>query len=288
MKKTLAALLLCLFVLTTYGQKGNKSLLWEISGNGLKTPSYLFGTYHLAGKSFIDSLSTVKTYFNTCKTVAGEIVIDSTMVTKVGAAMMFKDSTTLDKIFTPAQYKLVNDYVKQVTKMDLAVFNHFKPATVSTLLSAFTAPKTITATNPALDMYFQEEAKRLNYKVIGLETAEDQIDLLFNDPIADQKKQLLKSVLKKDKEKKSGEQLYSLYLQQDLDGIEKLMNADDDTPELTDRMLKNRNLKWIAELPAIIKEQPTFVAVGAAHLVGKYGLIKQLRLKGYTVKAVKI
>jgi uncharacterized protein YbaP (TraB family) len=288
MKKTLAALLLCLFALTTYGQKGNKSLLWQISGNGLKSPSYLFGTYHLAGKSFVDSLSIVKKYFDDCKTVAGEILIDSTMATKLGAYMMFKDSTTLDKIFTPDEFKLIGDYVKQATQMDLADFNHFKPATVSTLLSAYTAPKTVTATNPALDMYFQEEAKRRNYKIIGLETLEDQAELLFNAPIADQKKDLLKSILKKDKEKIQGEKLYSLYLEQDLDGIEKLMAADDDTPELTDKMLKNRNLKWIAKLPSIIKEQPTFVAVGAAHLIGKYGLIKQLRLKGYTVKPVKI
>lgn len=266
--------------------KSHKSLLWEINGNGLTAPSYLFGTYHLAGKNFIDSLSSVKTYFNSCKTVAGELLIDSTTATKLSAYMLFKDSTTLDKIFTADEYKMIGDYVKKVTKIDLADLNNVKPATVSTLLSAYTAPKTVTATNPAMDKYFQEEAKRRNYKIIGLESVEDQAELLFNAPIAEQKKDLLKAIQKKDIIKV--EKLYSLYRKQDLDGIEKLLDAEDDSPEVTDRMLKNRNLKWIAELPAILKEQPTFIAVGAAHLVGQYGLINQLRLKGYSVKPVKI
>jgi len=60
------------------------------------------------------------------------------------------------------------------------------------------------------------------------------------------------------------------------------------SPDLSDKMLKNRNLDWMTKAPDIIKEQPTFIVVGAAHLVGQYGLINQLRLKGYTVKAVKI
>ena len=31
-------------------QKNDNTLLWEVSGNGLSTPSYLFGTFHLMCK----------------------------------------------------------------------------------------------------------------------------------------------------------------------------------------------------------------------------------------------
>ncbi|WP_370632963.1 TraB/GumN family protein [Mucilaginibacter sp. UR6-11] len=37
-----------------------------------------------------------------------------------------------------------------------------------------------------------------------------------------------------------------------------------------------------------LKEPSTIIAVGAPHLVGQYGLINQLRLKGYKVRPVKI
>jgi uncharacterized protein YbaP (TraB family) len=50
MKKWSLGLLLAMASLTTLAQEKNKqfnTLLWEISGNGLKKPSYLFGTIHL-------------------------------------------------------------------------------------------------------------------------------------------------------------------------------------------------------------------------------------------------
>lgn len=290
MKKRILSLLALVLALNIAcaQSNSNKSLLWEVSGNGLTTSSYLFGTYHLAGKSFADSLGYIKKHLNECKAVAGEMILDSTMIQKVGMAMLLTDGTTLDKLFNTDDYKLVADYATAATRMDMGMLNHFKPSAIYMLATMLNAPKTISDTNPALDMYFQQEAKRLNYKVLGLETIEDQIELMFNLPMELQKKQLLNSISKKDKEKLVGQQLYNLYLQQDFDGLEKLMAEDYDLPEITDKMLKKRNLKWMTELPAIIKEQPTFIAVGAAHLVGQYGLVNQLRLKGYTVKAVRI
>ena len=44
-------LALCIVATCTYGQQNYpKSLLWRISGKGLKHPSYLFGTIHLTDK----------------------------------------------------------------------------------------------------------------------------------------------------------------------------------------------------------------------------------------------
>jgi uncharacterized protein YbaP (TraB family) len=293
MKKLILLLLaLALGLNTTQAQtNSNKSLLWEVSGNGLTAPSYLFGSYHFASKSLVDSLSGIKKYFGACKAVVGEVVLDSTAIQTLAGNMVFKDTTTLKKLYTSEEYKFIGDYVKLVTKIDLDNLNVFKPAAVQTMLLAFTMPKTFTETNQPIDIYFQQEGKRVGDKVLGFETIDEQSELIFGEPIAEQKKNLLESIRKKDEAKIEGEKLYALYLQQDLDGLDKLVNdafAKKNTPELSDKMLKNRNLRWIVKIPAIIKEQQTFIVVGAAHLVGQYGLIKQLRLKGYTVKAVKI
>lgn len=48
MKLLLAFLLICSGI-TVSAQKEN-SLLWEVSGNGLSKPSYLFGTIHMICK----------------------------------------------------------------------------------------------------------------------------------------------------------------------------------------------------------------------------------------------
>jgi uncharacterized protein YbaP (TraB family) len=40
-------------------------------------------------------------------------------------------------------------------------------------------------------------------------------------------------------------------------------------------------------MPAIMSEQSTLFVVGAAHLIGKDGVIVLLKMAGYKVKAVK-
>jgi uncharacterized protein YbaP (TraB family) len=40
-------------------------------------------------------------------------------------------------------------------------------------------------------------------------------------------------------------------------------------------------------MPAIMKQAPTFFAVGAGHLPGEKGVLQLLRNAGYTVEGVK-
>ena len=51
-----------------------------------------------------------------------------------------------------------------------------------------------------------------------------------------------------------------------------------------DLLLNDRNKKWVKELKEIMKNESVFVAVGAGHLTGKYGLISLLKKEGYTVE----
>jgi len=48
MKRTLLVVMVLIFsLLATFAQPLEKSLLWEISGKGPGSPSYLYGTFHL-------------------------------------------------------------------------------------------------------------------------------------------------------------------------------------------------------------------------------------------------
>ncbi|MGB1318428.1 MAG: TraB/GumN family protein, partial [Flavobacteriales bacterium] len=48
-----------------------------------------------------------------------------------------------------------------------------------------------------------------------------------------------------------------------------------------------RNNRWIVSMKEMLPKNSTFFAVGAMHLIGETGLIKQLKAEGYTVEAVK-
>lgn len=51
--------------------------------------------------------------------------------------------------------------------------------------------------------------------------------------------------------------------------------------------LHERNQLWIQQIPNLIKKEPSFIAVGALHLIGKNGLICKLRKLGYVVEPVR-
>ncbi|PZR14053.1 MAG: hypothetical protein DI539_19020 [Flavobacterium psychrophilum] len=52
-------------------------------------------------------------------------------------------------------------------------------------------------------------------------------------------------------------------------------------------MLTERNKAWVKKIPAIVKKESTFFAVGAGHLYGKDGVIELLKQQGYKVTPVK-
>jgi len=54
----------------------SNTLLWEISGNGLQQPSYLFGTIHMICKEDFHISEIVKQKFNSSKQVYLELDMD--------------------------------------------------------------------------------------------------------------------------------------------------------------------------------------------------------------------
>lgn len=265
-------------------------LLWEISGKGLKSPSYLFGTYHLVGKSFLDTLPAVVNQLRKVKTVVGELIMEDemSMAQKLMPLMLLKD-TSLDKILSPKEYAETDSFLKVKTGMNLNMLNGLKPSAVQITLIAFMIPKDISQKNPALDMYLQTEAKKLNIQVVGLETLEEQGSILFDAPIKRQKELLLKTVRESDRMMEESRELFENYKQQDLKAIEAaFLENDDYTLEEMNDLLAKRNKSWIAEMPGLMTKGSAFFAVGAGHLVGEDGLIALLKKLGYTLKPMAL
>lgn len=268
-------------------QKIANTLLWEISGKNLHQPSYLFGTYHLADKGFVDTMKTVNEKLKAADAIVGEIVINNQMAMELLPYIALKN-TTLSELLKPDEYQLVADYFKKETTYDLKDFNTLKPIAIQTIIMQAIAPKTITKDNPVIDQYFQEYGKANGKNVLGLETVKEQAAILFGNSIERQIELLLKSVKESDKDKEQLNKLYQLYITQNMKGMETLfLNDTSFTPEEMAALLTNRNAKWMEKLPAMMQVQSLFIAVGAGHLVGKDGLIKGLQDKGYTVKPVK-
>ena len=300
MKKLISVLLL---LIMTIG--ANARLLWKISGNGLQQPSYIIGTYHLAPVSFTDSINGLKEAMEQTAQVYGELVMtDMTSpenMAKMQAAMMLPEGQTLDKLFTADEMTRINAMLKSILGVDMTnpmvaqQLGKLSPQALQTQLSLLLYLKKHSGFNQAetFDGYFQKEAAAKGKTIGGLETFDFQVNTLFKSTTMERQKELLLCMADNlELIEEQTENIVKAFFTQDLDGIEKAMdtkinNTCDETPEEKDILIYNRNAEWIKQMPEIMRQKPTFFAVGAAHLPGEKGVLSLLKKAGYTVEAVK-
>jgi len=266
-------------------------LLWKVSGNGLSKPSYLFGTHHLIEKDQIKDFDKILDLAGGSDAVVGEMIIDNSlgMQLKMVKYAMMKD-TTLKELISGTDYVLVDTEYKQTMNMGLNKLGKMKPMLLSTMYSLMLYMKmnNLKKQPEAVDLLFQKKAKKNKKKVIGLETLEQQMDLLLNSiPLNRQAEIMVEGVKRKVKDIELLKEMNQAYLAGNLTQLEIINNEDNDmTIEERSIMIDNRNTDWMKQIPALFSKQSCFLAVGCMHLVGETGLIAQLLKAGYTLEGV--
>ena len=269
-------------------------LLWEISGNKLKKTSYLFGTHHLVPSAFLDSVPQVYKCFNKAETVVGEVVLSSVDAssTLLKAAMLPQGKTVKD-LLSNEDFEMIDAELTKVLKIGLTQLSQMQPQFIVTLyvLELYKSQNKI-STDLFLDSYFQLVANEKGKSIVGLETLDQQMELLFSSWSLQRKTELLIETFKnKDEEIAKMLSLTQSYKKGDLVALDKLLSANADltdfTPEEYTMMLVNRNEDWLTQLPNLMGNSSCFIAVGAGHLTGEKGLIQLLKKAGYTLKAVR-
>src|SRR5437868_1144567 len=92
-------------------QKTNTSLLWQVSGKGLKHPSFLFGTFHLLCKEDIHFSSQLKEAVKASNEIYMELDMDDPSTLLSGMLYMnMKGGKKLSDLYTPEEYKKLQAY----------------------------------------------------------------------------------------------------------------------------------------------------------------------------------
>ena len=143
-----------------------------------------------------------------------------------------------------------------------------------------------------LDTWFQTQARQAGKKVGSLETIDMQINVLYNSQTLMRQALLLYCTATHiEQGVDQSLRMNQAYMKQDLDELlaiieEKMSDACDSTPEEISTLIYGRNANWARQFPSIMKQSPTLFVVGAGHLPGPQGLLKQLQKQGYTVEAM--
>jgi len=286
MKHILINALCLVFALNMHAQKQeNKSLLYEISGNGLTQPSYLFGTIHMICKEDFFLPETVQAKFSNAKHVYLEMDMDdAALQMKMMKVAMLPKGESLQKIFG-ADYQLVDSFFQQAGPYRLSMFNQFKPMMVMSLLYMQLLP---CQTPESYETRFVALAQQQKKDILGLETIEDQMQVFDNIPDSVEAANIVKMVKEYKQQQQQFSEMIEVYKQQDVERLFSFVSSSPDLMNAQEDLLTKRNSNWIPVMEKSMKDGGSFFAVGAAHLGGSIGLIELLRKAGYTVRPVQL
>ena len=259
------------------------TLLWEISGNNLPHPSYLFGTFHLMCREDIRFSNELKQAIKKVSQVYFEMDLDDPSNT-LGALLFInmKDGRSLKDLYKPEEYMRLEKYFKDSLQMSLSMIQHMKPG----FLDAFLFPKMMPCkTMSGVEEELLKIAKVEKKETRGLETAEFQAAVFDSIPYEKQAKELLNTIDSIDLYKKNFDTMLHVYKTQQLGAIEKMFTKTElGMDENRDILLDARNKNWVEQIKKILPEKNIFLAVGAGHLVGENGLIALLKKEGYILR----
>ena len=251
--KFLIFFLFTAFISLAYSQfvDVNKQLLWEISGNGLKEKSYLFGTLHSNDKRIFDLSDSV--YYALDK--ANLIILEADIFE------LFKDIDSRE------------DLPNTLYDKDGKAYTASEIASRTTYGDENGMPQFI-------DALLEEYCHNANKKFFALEDVKDQLNLgaklnftkriFINDAFNDF----------------SNQKLIELYLKGDITAIERFIRANlSADKEQFAALITDRNNKMAHKLDSILKKKESFFcAIGAGHLAGSEGVINLLRTRGFRLR----
>ncbi|MBA2761686.1 MAG: TraB/GumN family protein [Segetibacter sp.] len=283
MKRLIGALIGAFgFVVVNAQPPTEKTLLWEVSGSGISSPSYLFGTIHLMCADELKMPDIVKGKFDSSKQLFLEIDMDDpNMVTEMMSGMQMKGNTTLENLMGK-KFDSANTIFQSKTGIPLKMLNSAKPF----LLMSMIYPSLLGCQPLSWEGEFQKMAKEKELELKGLEKLSDQMDIFEKIPYEVQSEMLIKMLQNIDSSKIAFTEMLGVYKTKDINKLYEMTTKDKDFGEYEGLLLNDRNHNWIPVIGEQAKKMPTFFAFGAGHLGGDKGVISLLRKAGYTVKPV--
>ena len=270
------------------------SLLWEISGNGLKKPSYLFGTMHVSEKvafhlsdSFFIALKQVDAVGLESRPDEWLPQMKRLGLLDVGSYYQIGNYFNSAKSFEVEKGKL------NTAKQGIAKEHYL----LNSLLYRSSASNKNFEEQTYLDMFIFQTGMKMNKELVSMEDYETSLEYVsrssqvawnFDGETGDE----FEPAEPRDYSGYGNgtsrliEQIEEAYRRGDLDVLDSLELLAMPEYDQRNNMLYQRNYLMVDRAIEIMKAKSLFMAVGAAHLPGEEGIIELLRAQGYTLRPI--
>jgi uncharacterized protein YbaP (TraB family) len=263
-----------------------KSFLWRVESGARVL--YLAGSVHALTADVYPLNPAFERAFEASDMLVEEIDLSQGDLLTLGPMLlakgMYQDGRTFDSVVSKETMALVTRRLDNMMALELV--RTMKPWMVMLMLSALQVQQAGLDINLGLDKYFFDKAQKAGKPVVGLETAEYQIDRFDKMP-EDLQEQLLRSTLDElDAQGKELAAIVTAWQRGDAPSLEKtLLGGFKQYPAAYQSLIVERNNNWMPQIDKCMERaKPCLVVVGAAHLVGPDGLLALLQRKGYKVE----
>lgn len=181
-------------------------------------------------------------------------------------------------------YSLFTNYAVEVG-LPLFMLERLRPVMAAVALVELECNKLGFESENGIDLHYYRLARKQGKALIGLESFDFQLNLLSSFS-KEEGELLVKSTLDDVKTtRQEFADILKAWKSGDAAGLEKVLNSMAvEAPAIFKRLVTDRNERWVPKIEELSRGQTNaIVIVGAAHLVGKDGVIELLRSRGLKV-----
>jgi len=264
-----------------------KSFLWQVESG--KNRVYILGSVHLLKKTDAPLKPIIDETFAKSKRVVFEVDLLNEGPEKMQQLVLKRginlDGKTLQQKISPETFQMATVWANDLG-IDIKVLSPFKPWVAGMTMIVMQLQKLGYDPNLGVDRLLAERAKQANKPVSGLESAEFQIEILDGLPASLQEMMLRQSFAEMAQFDKTVDAMLQAWRGGDVAAAEKLfLESMAEYPALREKLLDERNRNWLPQIEKFLTlDDDVLVVVGAAHLVGKNGLIELLKGRGYKME----
>jgi uncharacterized protein YbaP (TraB family) len=264
-----------------------KTFLWRVNSD--QNRLYILGSIHLLKKETYPLKKSIEDAFEQTKKLVLEIDLSSANSQKIQQLMLQKsistDGTMLHQSVSDETYQAVAKRAKELD-IDIRVLSPFKPWVIAMTMAAIKLQQLGFDPSLGVDRHLAERAKQTDKPTAGLETAEFQLDLFDRFSAKEQELLLRQSMDEMDHVERNVTAIVQAWKSGDVGAVERhLLVGMRDYPEIHRKVIDDRNQRWLPQIENLLSGgENALIVVGAAHLVGKNGIIELLKDRGYRVE----
>ena len=257
-----------------------KTFLWRISSDDIPGDSYLFGTMHVQDIRAFTNLYLIKEKIAACDAFAAEFHLDNTSA-QAASRMALPQGISLRDLISEKKYTKLRRIVLKSVGLDIDYFSHSSPFMLTGLIGSQVLGKEMAE---SLDQHLWNFAKSESKSMYGIETFEEQMEVLEKIPLKTQIKMLLDLGSNINRYRKHALKTADLYQQGEFQRLSRMVKKN--ARGLRKLLLYRRNEIMAERIYSLAKTTTLFAAVGAGHLGGGKGVIRLLKKEGLKLHPV--